>query len=302
MYRLFGKLIVLILAVGAVLLVLRSTPEASAPVFVVYEEPAEELAKPPSTYHLDEFFSRFGEDIAIFYKNLDTGFVYAFNPNVTFFAASINKAQHAIYTYIAAERGYIDMCAVHTFTAEDFWGGTGIIRFKPAGTRFTTRELLHHSIVHSDNVAFRMLVRYMERVAFSYQDFAAQLGSSDSNNISVTDAAIWFSAIYDYMRAESNYGHYLLHDLLNTAEYSHPYFTRGGTFGGDSNVQTQFIHSNYSVAQKYGWFTGAFNTAGIIKAPSPFMLVILSNMDDGAHELFEEISWLMHEFNELAGS
>lgn len=301
-----AKLMALVIVVSIALLALRSTPVASTPVLSfpihVYEEPAEAPVIPPCTYHLDEFFSQFGNDLAVFYKNLDTGFVYTFNPDVAFFTASLNKAQHALYTYIAAERGYIDMYAMHTFTSEDFWGGTGIIRFKPAGTRFTTRELLRHSIVYSDNIAYRMLVRYMEQINFSYQDFATQLGTSDANNISVSDMALWLQAINNYVAADSNYGHYLLHDLLNTAEYSHPYFTRGGTFGGNGNVQTQFIHSGYPVAQKYGWFTNAFNTAGIIKAPSPFMLVILSNMDDGAHELFREISWRMHEFNELAGS
>ena len=259
---------------------------------------------PPSTYHLDAFFSQFGTDIGIYYKNLDTGFVYSFNPGSIFFGASLNKANQALHTFIAAERGYIDMYAVHTFTAEDWWGGTGIIRFMPAGTRFTTRELLHHSIVYSDNVAFRMLARYMERTGFSYRDFVAELGANPgfildtySHNTSAADTALWFYAIHNYIRSDSRYGHYLLDDLLNTALYSHPYFTRGYTFGGNSDVNVQFMHSSYPVAQKYGWFNGAFNTAGIVYAPSPFLLVVVSNMHHGAHELFEEISWIMEAFN-----
>ena len=259
---------------------------------------------PPSTYHLDAFFSQFDADIGIYYKNLDTGFVYSFNPDGVFFGASLNKANLALHTFVAAERGYIDMYAVHTFTAEDWWGGTGIIRFMPAGTQFTTRELLHHSIVYSDNVAFRMLARYMARTGFSYRDFVAELGTNPhfirctySHNTSAADTALWFYAIYNYIRSDSHYGHYLLNDLLNTALYSHPYFTRGYTFGGDSDVNVRFIHSGYPVAQKYGWFNRAFNTAGIVYAPSPFILVVVSNMHHGAHELFEEISWIMEEFN-----
>jgi len=259
---------------------------------------------PPSTYHLDAFFSQFGTDIGIYYKNLNTGFVYSFNPDRVFFGASLNKANLALHTYMAAERGYIDMYAVHTFTAEDWWGGTGIIRFMPAGTRLTTRELLHHSIVYSDNVAFRMLARYMERTGFSYRHFVTELGANPdfirctySHNTSAADTALWFYAIHNYLESDSRYGHYLRDGLLNTALYSHPYFTRGYIFGGDSDVNVQFIHSSYPAAQKYGWFNGAFNTAGIVYAPSPYILVIVSNMHHGAHELFEDISWMMEGFN-----
>jgi len=260
----------------------------------------------PCIYHLDDFFSQFGEDIGVYFKNIESGFTYSWGADTVFFAASLNKATHALYTYIAAERGYISMDTVHTFRAEDFWGGTGIIRFMPAGTRFTTRELLRHAIVYSDNVAFRMLTRYMNRISFSYRDFVAEIGANSdfiistySHNTNAADTALWFYALHTYLESGSYYSYYLRDDLLNTALYSHPYFTRGGRFGGDSDVNVQFLHSDYPIAQKYGWFNGAFNTAGIVYAPSPFMLVIISNMDGGAHELFEEISWLMQEFNNL---
>jgi beta-lactamase class A len=253
---------------------------------------------------LDDFFNQFGSNIGIFYKNLDTGFTYTYKADTVFFGASLNKANHALHAYMAAERGYIDMYATHTFTANDWWGGTGIIRFMPAGTRFTTRELLHHSVVYSDNVAFRMLARYLENSGFTYRDFVQEIGANPafilcrySNNTSAADTALWFNAIREYTASDSRYAHYLLDDLQNTAVYSHPYFTRGGTFGGDSDVNVQFIHASYPVAQKYGWFNGAFNTAGIVYAPSPYILVIISNMDTGAHGLFEEISWMMEAFN-----
>ena len=258
----------------------------------------------PSVYQLDAFFNQFGTSIGVYYKNLDTGFVYTFNPEAVFFGASLNKANFALYIHTAAERGYIDMYAEHIFTAADFWGGTGVIRFMPAGTRFTTRELLRHSVVYSDNIAHRMLARYMESIDFSYRDFVVELGanpdfilSTYSHNTSAADAALWFYALHAYLESDSRYGHYLLHDLLNTALYSHPYFTRGNTFGGDTDVKVQLIHSEYPVAQKYGWAIASFNTAGIVYAASPFMLVIISDMDYGAHDLFEEISQLMQEFN-----
>jgi len=262
------------------------------------------LGNTPSTYHLDNFFRQFGTNIGIYYKNIETGFTYTFNPDTVFFAASLNKANYAIYAHMAAERGHMGMNTMHTFTEDDFWGGTGIIRFMPALTQFTTRELLHHSVVYSDNIAHRMLVRYMSHISFSYQDFVAELGANPSfigsnyaNNTNAYDTGLWFYALYNYFESDMQYSHYLLNDMLNTTQYSHPYFTRGTTFGGDSYVNVQFIHSNYPTAQKYGWAIESFNVAGIIYAPSPFILVIISDMDYGAHDLFKEISLLIEEFN-----
>ncbi|MCL1842906.1 MAG: class A beta-lactamase-related serine hydrolase [Defluviitaleaceae bacterium] len=297
--------------IGAALNFFADSPETSDDVFAeafaetdMQSYSPEEIPVYIETLHLDEFFSRFGSDIGVYFHNLTTGFVYSFNENEVFFGASLNKAKHALYTYVAAERGYISMSTVHTFTAEDFWGGTGSIRFRPAGTRFTTRELLKHSVVYSDNIAFRMLVEYMNGISFSYRDFVIETGANPnfllddfSQNTSASDTALWFYAINAYTRSDGRYTRYLRNDLLNTARYSHPYFTRGGTFGGDYNINVQFLHSDYPVAQKYGWSNRSFNTAGIVYARSPFILVIVSRMYDGAHDLFEEISHMMTEFN-----
>jgi len=261
----------------------------------------------PPVESLDNFFSRFGTNIGIYYKNLDTGFTYSFNPGRVFFGASINKITHGFYIYIAAERGYIDMYNIHTFRGSDFWGGSGIIRFMDVGTELTTRELLHHSIVHSDNIAFRMLARYMNNVSFTYLDFISEIGANPRfvldnyimSNTSAEDGKLWLYAIHNYLESESRFGHYFHTDLHNTAVYSHPYFTRGQVFGGSELINVQFIHSDYPVAQKFGWSCSAFNVAGIVSAPSPFILIIFSNMAGGAHKLFEEISWLMQGFNDM---
>ena len=282
-------------------------PEDATGLQLGYTYPSPEEvspAVPPSTDELDAFFSRFGNSIGIYFKNLDTGFVYSYNPGAVFFGASLNKAKHALFIHVAAERGYISMNTVHTFRSEDWWGGSGIIRFMQAGTRLTTRELLRHSVVYSDNVAHRMLARYMANSNFSYRDFVAEIGASTryiknlySHNTSAADTALWFYALHAYLESDSRYGHYLQYDLLNTAYYSHPYFTRGTRFGGDDPVNVRLMHSQYPIAQKFGWAVESFNVAGIVYAGSPFILVIISDMDSGAHDLFNEISQLMQEFN-----
>jgi hypothetical protein len=111
--------------------------------------------------------------------------------------------------------------------------------------------------------------------------------------------------IYNYIEGDNLFSQYLRYDMLNTAQTSHPHFTRWpgsngvgdfGVMGGSVNIQ--MIQTDYPLARKYGWANNAFHDAGIIYAPSPYILVILSNMERGAHDLFGEISWFVQAFND----
>jgi len=264
----------------------------------------------PDFGELGRFFDRLGRNISVFYKNLDTGFTYVHNPDRVFFAASFSKMTHAFYSYKMAERGWLEMYDYHIFSGADMWGGTGIMRFMPFGTEFSTRELLGLSMRESDNAAFRMMVRMMEDAEVSYADFVREIGADTrmirdifSQNTHARDAGLWMTEIFNYIEGASLFGHYLRYDMFNTSPTSHPYFTRWpyssgmGCNGWGTEVNTVILMSDYPIARKYGWANNAFHDAGIVYAPSPYILVILSNMERGAHDLFEEISWFVQDFN-----
>ncbi|MCL2841389.1 MAG: class A beta-lactamase-related serine hydrolase [Defluviitaleaceae bacterium] len=259
----------------------------------------------PETDTLDTFFSTIGNNVSVFFMNLDTGFTYTHNPERVFFAASLSKSNHALYMFNLAERGYINMHEMHNYTAEDRWGGTGVLRFMDVDTPFTTRELLGFSIRESDNAAYRMLIRQTDGAEFSYRHFVSEIGANTrmvqniiSQNTNAYDAGLWMQAIFNYIESNSLYGHYFKYDLMNTSQVSHPYFERWeGSYGRGGEVNVSMIQADYPMARKYGWARNAFHDAAIVYAPSPYILVILSNMDRGAHDLFEEISLVMQDFN-----
>jgi len=264
----------------------------------------------PAMCLLDEFFAPLGRDVAVFYKNLDTGFTYVHNPQRVLFGASLSKSNHALYTFMLAERGVIDMYEVHVYSPQDEWGGTGILRFEPFGLELTTRELLGLSIRESDNAAFRMLERFTRDAVPSYRDFVREIGADTSlirdvlaQNTNARDAGLFMYRIWQYIEGESRYGHYLRYDLLNTAQVSHPHFTRweGSNGWGDQGIGTdvniRMLVSDYPLARKYGWANNAFHDAGIVYAPSPYILVVLTNETRGAHGLMADISWFVQNFN-----
>jgi beta-lactamase class A len=265
------------------------------------------LRHTPAVNSLEEFFSPMGRNISVMYKNLDTGFTYIHNPDRVLFGASISKLTHALYVYTLAERGVIDIYEKHTYTSRNEWGGTGVLRFPPYhfGMEFTTRELLGYSIRESDNAAFRMLVQMTANVTPSYRDFVTEIGADTrmirdiyAQNTHAKDTGLFMHEIFKYIEGENLFSHYLKFDLLNTAQTSHPHFTRWeGSNGVGGIIDISMIKSDYPLARKYGWAGGAFHDAGIIYAPSPYMLIILSNMERGAHDIFEDISWFIQSFN-----
>ncbi|MCL2578105.1 MAG: class A beta-lactamase-related serine hydrolase [Defluviitaleaceae bacterium] len=268
------------------------------------------LRHAPALCVLDEFFTPLGNNISVFYKNIETGFTHIHNPERVFFGASLSKSNHALYTFQLAERGLLDMYEIHTYSSRDEWGGTGVLRFGPVGRELTTRDLLGYSMRESDNAAFRMLVRLTTNAEYSYRQFVTDIGAETrfirdtyAQNTSARDAGIFMTEIFNYIENPSMFGHYLKDDMLNTAQTSHPHFTRweGSNGMGDNGVGTDvnihMIQTDYPLARKYGWSGGAFHDAGIIYAPSPYILVILSNRERGAHDLFGQISRFVQEFN-----
>jgi len=249
-----------------------------------------------SVRRLSNFFRRYGGNVAIFYKNIESGFTYIHNPNAVFFGASVPKLYHALYVYTLAEMGLISLDTIHTYTRADYWGGSGVIRRMPFGREFTTRELLRYSIVYSDNVAFRMLVRNYNHPEFTFHDFAYSLRVTVrhvynifAQNTTARDAGKWAQAVFEYIESDGRYAHFLKYDLLNVA--------------------VRFIHSSYPTFQKYGWTSRFFHDLAIVYAESPYILIILSRLEEeegyiyindvltNPRNVFREISVFVQEFN-----
>ena len=238
---------------------------------------------------LDELLLRHGNDISVFFENIETGFVYRYNADRIYFSASVPKAAYALYIYQLAEQGLADLAGVHTFTSADAMGGSGIIFHNyPLGTRFTLRELLRLNLSESDNSATLMLRRL--HGLEGYKRFIEDLGLNPNrvgnrimnSNLTANEAGLAARAIFEYIESGGRYSQEFKAHLLDN--------------------QFPFIVSDYPVASKTGWTRPyAWHDMAIVYAPSPFVLVILSARDgwrDSDFADFAEISMAFQEFND----
>jgi len=234
---------------------------------------------------------RYGDGVAIYFENLETGCIFRHNAEQNFFAASTAKAPYALWLYTLAEQGVIDLDGTVSFRYDHRFPGSGIIQHNySVGQEFTLRRLIALNLYESDNVATQIL-----RSEFGYTEFAnfiSNLGGTPyfvndlwNARITADEAGFFMREIFTYIESDQRYSDEFRRNLLNN---QHP-----------------FIVADYPVASKTGWhqdFGGAWHDMAIVYAPSPYILVILSSDRIGTaedHRVYQYISHAFQTFNQL---
>lgn len=240
---------------------------------------------------LSTTLERYVEHVAIYFENLTTGCTFTHVGQQEFFAASITKAPYALWLYMQAEQGLIDLEEMITYTEADYLGGSGMIRLHyEFGHSFTISRLIELNLYESDNIATGMLQRRFGQEG--YRDFVTTLGGRGElvgdilgSRITAEEAGLFAREIFNYTQTDGRYGQILKQNLLSN--------------------QFPFIVSDYPVASKTGWYHrygGAWHDMAIIYAPSPFILVIISSDKTGTdedHAVYQAISQAFQEFNRI---
>jgi beta-lactamase class A len=103
----------------------------------------------------------FSGDFGLFAKNLPTGETIGQRADAVMPTASVIKICVLCELYRQAEAGLVDLSERREVTAEDWWGGSGVLKEFVPGLTPTVTDLARMMIVVSDNVATGMLVRLL---------------------------------------------------------------------------------------------------------------------------------------------
>ncbi len=236
---------------------------------------------------LNNMISGFGGQCAVVYQDLKSGYTYTYNADTAFFAASIVKAPYCMYLLDLASQGKCNLNDTIAYTADIRADGTGKVKDSPYGTTFTVQQLIEYAIRYSDNAALRML--RSKYPADGFRDYAKNIGIQNvaalSNitgaNINARDSAVFMQAIYTFIETNQTYGP-LLRQYMTTTR--NPMFT-----------------SSYDLIRKYGWSDKSFHDTAIIDAPNPYILVFLTDHEDGTKEDFAMFRTLSKKVEAYSG-
>ncbi len=164
-----------------------------------------------------------------------------------------------------------DLSRTFVYTEDSFREGSGSIQRGEFGDKYTYRELIELAILQSDNVAFGELRRVFGYSGF--YSFNTRLGINsvrkNFNSITAADMAIYLRAMYAFIEENEVYGP-VFGDLLRRSTHI---------------VMIPFAVSPTKTAHKYGWDLNAYHDAAIVYDKHPYLLVVLTDLDQGGAEV-----------------
>jgi beta-lactamase class A len=105
--------------------------------------------------------AEFSGEFGCFAKNLTTGQVIGYRADAVMPTASVIKICVLCELYRQTDAGLVDLAERRTVTAQDWWGGSGVLKEFAPGLAPTVADLARMMIIVSDNVATGMLVRLL---------------------------------------------------------------------------------------------------------------------------------------------
>lgn len=148
--------------------------------------------------------------------------------------------------------------------------GSGEIMEKEDGFELTWRELIDYALLYSDNIAFAQL---RQRFGYSYfYEKMAEIGVTGVNrdfmSLSAEDCVKFLITLNEYFESGSEYAEHMK-DCMTKSKH------------------LEMICAHYDegeAAHKYGWDIGAFHDMALILDEHPYIIVIMTDYEDGGKE------------------
>ena len=228
---------------------------------------------------IEDTMVEFGVDesqISLEFINYQTGESYTVNENNFQTAASTIKLPLSVIYVDAIDEGTIDWDTEVTYTYADYEEGDGTITAAVAsGTgqaAYTIEDLIANALMHSDNTATNMLIRYYNEL---YGSGAYKTSIANGVDVAIDDAfysdnvasAELLSAYYDLLATDDTY-QALVDYLLDASP---------------DRLFTTYVNSSL-MANKYGNYGTALNDGGIYyeNDQAQYSLVVLTDgLSDG---------------------
>ncbi len=209
---------------------------------------------------VNEYLGEYKDNVAIYFKNLNTNEEYTLNENTYYVSASTNKVPLSMLILDEVHKGEKSLDDLLYFNEEDRELGSGVLLNLEDIPNLTINEAIYLSIVNSDNIAKNMLTRvakngiteYMRqimkdnRIPYGNYITARQLGVLLNRLYENPDKNPYYDMLIDYMTKTA------YHDRLD-----------------------KYLDYN-KVAHKIGNYYRYYHDVGIIYGEDPYILVILT--------------------------
>lgn len=211
---------------------------------------------------------------SVAYLDLTTGFDYAYEKNQysSYYAASTTKTLAALYVYIKASRGEIDLNTTMKYTSKYSYTASKGMKTHKYGEEISLRILVEYAIIYSDNSAYRMLLDYIGRKELydfyeKEYDLYTDFNSDDFGYIFLEKGITYMTILNDFINNNDELGKELQSYFLNAEQ-------------NDLALPDLGIEA----AHKYGQYRQYYHDIGIVYDEHPYIVVILTLEGGGNFE------------------
>lgn len=269
-----------------------------------YEELSFWIESESPTYHKEEETDADGNEIApsesfkptvaFYYMDIESGNIMEYNSEYVFYTASIIKAPYVLWTLKAIENAELegdvkgtkfDVDNIFIYTEDKFKSGSGIIQNSEFETAYTYYDLLKLTITHSDNIAFSALRDVFGRKGFN--EFSESIGvinpQKKLHSATAKEMSLYMLEIYKYFEGGTKYSEALKNWMLNT----------------NHRIMIPSAVKPSAAASKYGWDFDAYHDVSVVFDEHPYVLVIMTELENGTKADNVFIRDLASKINEI---
>ncbi len=222
-------------------------------------------------FRLETVLKSYSREISLVAYTLDNKKAVSFNADAELFPACTVKAAYSLYNCLEMDKGNGSLETVMKYEQKHYEPGTGDMQYKPLGTEFDMKTIIHKSMSISDNVGYMMQVDYFGRDP--YNKWVSDLGCPSLQikptvwalRAKANEHAVIWREIYRYFISDAVHSEFLYNSCTGTAD----------------NFATKALEGvNYSHKQGFNrdekW--NSMSDAGIVwKDNNPYIIVILTN-------------------------
>lgn len=236
----------------------------------------------------------FKPPVAFYYMDIESGNIMEYNSEYVFYTASIIKAPYVLWTLKEIEKAEaegdvkgtkFDVDKVFIYTEDKFKEGSGIIQNSEFGSAYTYYDLLKLAIMHSDNVAFAELRNVFGRNGFN--EFSESIGVKSPQkklySANAREMGAYLLEIYKYYESGGKYSEALKSWMLGT----------------NHRIMIPSAVKPSKAANKYGWDFDAYHDMAIVFDEHPYLLVIMTELENGTKADNTFIRDLASKINEI---
>lgn len=239
---------------------------------------------------MENILDSYAPNISLAVYSLDGSKGLIYNGKQQYFSACTIKIPWMLYLCKSIDEGKYSKDDILTYEEKHYHGGSGTIRYNAYGSKYTVEELINLCLSISDNVAYEMLVQYVDR-----NDFYAYIDTLECDSLHVPSWSIWSSnsVVRDYTRIWK-----VVYEYFETD-------TDGAKILKKACTNTKFAYGVRTlVGEDYSHKSGdnfgancAYNDAGIVWAENPYVYAVFTKSEgtDYDESVVNKVMTIIHE-------